>query len=500
MRAVWASMRPDTAAQGECRLDGFLTSPHAPAQLAGTRPPPPAPDRADPYLDDSVPLAMALPADAGPDETAPLPRWTADGPAAADHPSAARIDNHIAHSPSTGSPATALSERAPAEGDLLRGRYRVSGVLGEGGMGTVFEVLDEYRQGLPLTTQRLALKVLRREATVRPDVVLSLLREFHLAQSLAHPNIVRVYEFDRDGDLAFFTMELLHGVHLNELLSMNPGEPLSPCHALAIVRDVGAALMHAHSRGVAHGDVKPDNIFITEKGAIRVLDFGSAHAVGGGRDALPGVRHRTPVATLRFASCEVLEGRAPNELDDLYSLACVAYMLLSGKHPYESRTALAARKLRLRAARPPGISWRQWRALRAGLSRERDRRPANLQAWLNRLDVTAALPTLPPLSVLTAAPVPRRRVSTRLAAVGATIAAIVCSTLWMGTGAGPVAAETVLTRIRAAMAPVAAQRILSGPIAVDSTKQQVIAARPEALQPPGAMPPQPIHGPTAPSS
>jgi serine/threonine protein kinase len=407
MQAVCAFVRPDTAVQDEYRLDAILTPPNAPAasvQLAELRSPRPAPDGADQYLDDSVPLSMEFLVGAGLDETAPLPRWMAEGPAAADHESASSINNDTARTPSPGWSTTPLPERAPGKGDLLRGRYRVSAVLGKGGMGTVFEVFDEYRRGLPLTTQRLALKVLRREATARPDVVLSLLREFHLAQSLAHPNIVRVYEFDRDGDLAFFTMELLHGVHLNELLSMNPGEPLSPGYALAIVRDVGAALMHAHSRGVAHGDVKPDNIFITEHGGVRMLDFGSAHAVGGGRDALPAVRHRTPVATLRFASCEVLEGRAPNELDDLYSLACVAYMLLSGKHPYESRTALAARKLRLRAARPPGISWRQWRALRAGLSRERDRRPPDLQAWLNRLDIMAAVPSLPPLSVLKARP------------------------------------------------------------------------------------------------
>ena len=90
------------------------------------------------------------------------------------------------------------------------------------------------------------------------------------------PNIVRVHEFDRDGGVAFFTMELLSGALLSRVLNARGAVALPRPEALAVIRDIGAALVHAHSRGVVHGDVNPQNIFITNEGDLRVLDFGAA--------------------------------------------------------------------------------------------------------------------------------------------------------------------------------------------------------------------------------
>src|SRR6202035_1794238 len=142
--------------------------------------------------------------------------------------------------------------REVAIGDLLRDRYRVRGILGQGGMGTVFEAIDEYRLDLPTSGQRIAIKVLHTEVTHREELLAELQREFQHLQLLSHPNIVRVHEFDRDGDVAFFTMELLSGALLSHVLQTRNAVALPRPYAWAVIRDVGAALSHAHSRGVIH--------------------------------------------------------------------------------------------------------------------------------------------------------------------------------------------------------------------------------------------------------
>lgn len=211
------------------------------------------------------------------------------------------------------SPSTQASRKAnlPAPeiaiGDVLRSRYRVIRVLGRGGMGTVFEAADEYRLDLLPTGQRIALKVLHTAVTEREEVLCELQREFQHLQSLSHPHIVRVHEFDRDGDTAFFTMELLNGALLSRVLNARHSAALPRAQALAIIRDAGAALAHAHSRGVVHGDVNPQNIFFTNEGELRVLDFGAAHSMRRtGWSADDASSLGPPVATLGYASCRQL--------------------------------------------------------------------------------------------------------------------------------------------------------------------------------------------------
>ncbi len=166
--------------------------------------------------------------------------------------------------------------------DVLRGRYRITNIIGRGGTGTVFEAVDQYRLDIPDIGQRLAVKVLHPAVAERPEVLAELRREFQLLQSLTHPNIVRVHDYDRDGDIAFFTMEFLSGVPLSRALSARHQIPLDRSHAMAIIRDVGAALSYAHANGIVHGDLNPGNIFITDDGAVRVLDFGASHALSRG--------------------------------------------------------------------------------------------------------------------------------------------------------------------------------------------------------------------------
>ena len=340
-----------------------------------------------PTLGGSIPI---LPARSVPPRRAPLPLISA-------LPKASNVGTH-------GAPSRTL-----AVGDVLRGRYVVTAILGQGGMGTVFEVLDQYRLDRSNGEQKVALKVLHTAVIQRPRLFAELRREFQHLQSLSHPNIVRVHEFDRDGDLAFFTMEYLSGVLLIRLLTAHASNPLDRTAAWSIVRDVGAAVVHAHSRGVVHGDLNPGNIFITDNGEVRVLDFGAAHPL-----------RRTPwisdfessqqinVATPSYASCQLLEGETADPRDDVYAMACVTYILLTGRHPFDDQSALQARTQNLKPGRPSGLTRSQWQALRDGLRPERERRPSDMEVWLKRLDTSAAAGHLPALATLLAARPVRR--------------------------------------------------------------------------------------------
>ncbi len=292
-------------------------------------------------------------------------------------------------------------------GDVLRGRYLLEATLGRGGTGTVFEAIDRYRLASAGGGQRVALKVLHGQA---PNRLAELRREFQHLQSLTHPNIVRAHEYDRDGDVAFFTMEYLSGLSLSRVLSARGPSLLERPHARAIIRDIAAALAHAHARGVVHGDLNPANIFITDEGELRVLDFGAAH------DPLAGpplLEHRseeyTSVAAPRFASCQLLEGGPADARDDLYAFACISYLLLAGKHPFGDRTAVEARDRRLKPARPSGLSRREWLTLRSGLAFDRERRPAGVARWSKGFEQSEVAPRLPLLPALLHASAPVRR-------------------------------------------------------------------------------------------
>jgi hypothetical protein len=190
-------------------------------------------------------------------------------PASAPTPAAARAP--------TAASTPAPTPRAVAVGEVLRDRYRIQGTLGRGGMGTVYAAIDQYRVDGEDGGQWVALKILHTDIVKRPQLLQELRSEFQRLQALSHPNIVRVHDFDRDGDLTFFTMEQLNGAPLSRVLAERSGTPLYRPHALAIIRQVGAAVAYAHSHGTVHGDLNPGNIFVTNDGQIRVLDFGASH-------------------------------------------------------------------------------------------------------------------------------------------------------------------------------------------------------------------------------
>ena len=269
---------------------------------------------------------------------------------------------------------------------VLRDRYVLEGRLGSGGMGTVYQAVDRYRCDLKEGNRRVAIKVLHKDLDDGSEDLSRLRREFYCAQALSHPNIVNVYEFDRDADVAFFTMELLKGDLLSVVIDKARPGPVARTFAWEVIRAVGAALAYAHTRGVVHADLKPQNIMISEAGEVRILDFGASSGAAqlrssGERAQVRGFAALTPA----YACCELLEGRPADPRDDLFALACLAYELLAGEHPFQRRPSTESRDMGLVPSRPPQLTQGQWRALTIGLSWSREGRSIAVSDWLKRV-------------------------------------------------------------------------------------------------------------------
>jgi serine/threonine protein kinase len=276
----------------------------------------------------------------------------------------------------------AAGAAAPADDSVLRNRYVLERCLGSGGMASVFKAVDRYRCDLPEANRFVAIKFLPVSARP-PEVASKLRREFYGAQALSHPNIVKVYELDQDGDVEFFTMEFLDGELLSSVIEKMDSVPLSRSRAWAIILEVAAGLAHAHSRNVVHGDLKPQNIMITGTGETRILDFGAS---SGEIAQKSNANAMTPA----YASCELLEGKGADPRDDLFALACLSYELLAGQHPFQRRRSIVARDLGLVAARPRGLTRQQWRTLKLGLAWRREDRSKSVADWTAKLRPVSA--------------------------------------------------------------------------------------------------------------
>ncbi|MCZ6643827.1 MAG: protein kinase [Gammaproteobacteria bacterium] len=280
--------------------------------------------------------------------------------------------------------ATVLVEPRQQElrpGDVLRQRYVIERLLGEGAMGKVFLAVD--REAEP-SYPHVAIKILTGSFREHPQSAKALRREATHSRQLNHPNIVNVYGFDRDGEHVFMVMEYMRGQSLDKFIERNPqGSHLS--EVWEIIKACSEALAYLHSRHIVHADFKPGNVFVTEDGDIKVLDLGIARII----DETPvaeGTTRFDPNAlvamTPLYASCEVFDGLPTNEQDDLYALGCVTYELLAGDRPYGRQTALEARANKLTPKRPKGLKTRQWHALSAALAMDRAGRQASVKDFL----------------------------------------------------------------------------------------------------------------------
>jgi len=209
--------------------------------------------------------------------------------------------------------------------ETLAGKYSLETELGRGGMGIVYLALD-VRLDRPV-----ALKVLPEHLATNTDLRARFLSEARTAAKLSHPNIVPIHSVDEVGDYVFFAMAYIAGETLGQRVSRKG--PLAPSECMRVLREVGYALSYAHSQGVIHRDVKPDNILMEEgSGRALVADFGIA-GIMNESDAIEGGEI---VGTVEFMSPEQAGGDRVDQRSDLYSLGMVAYYALSGNLPFKS--------------------------------------------------------------------------------------------------------------------------------------------------------------------
>ncbi|MDR6499809.1 hypothetical protein J2785_002965 [Burkholderia ambifaria] len=275
-------------------------------------------------------------------------------------------------------------------GDTLNGRFVLEECLGVGGMGTVYKALDLRKLEASDRKPHIAIKVLNVQFRGQPTSLIALQREARKAQTLAHRNIVTVYDFDRDGPLVYLTMEYLSGRPLSKVLRAPDFKGMPLDAALPIIAGMGQALAYAHERGFVHCDFKPANVFLTDRGEVKVIDFGIARAFQR-RDEDPDVTVFDPASlggiTPAYASPEMFEHLEPDPRDDVYALACVTYELLTGRHPFNRLSATQARHDHLRPARHPGLDRTQWRTLSAALSFDRATRTPSVNLFLEGMGV-----------------------------------------------------------------------------------------------------------------
>jgi serine/threonine protein kinase len=274
-------------------------------------------------------------------------------------------------------------------GAVIKDRYALVSELGRGGMGVVFKARDRNREKAKDRNPFVALKVLGEDFKKHPDAFMALEREARRAQSLAHPNVITVYDFDYDDRYTFMPMEYLEGIPLDAWLRTDEMKSATNTERWSLVSSIGAALTYAHKKGVVHSDLKPSNIFMCDNGDVKVLDFGISRpmriASGGQTETLFDPAKRLGSLTPSYASLEQWTDNAPDPRDDVYSFGCVTYEIYGGCHPFANASAKQAFESGLEPRRIVNLSRRQWDALRGALAFKRDSRTASVASVLQQM-------------------------------------------------------------------------------------------------------------------
>ena len=265
-------------------------------------------------------------------------------------------------------------------GSIIKNTYELVAVLGEGGMGTVYKALNKDWAEVGARDPYVALKVLKPELSDNRELVMGLFREFDRTKMLANcPNNIKVHDFGRDGPHVYMTMEYLTGQTLGEYLKH---QAMNLAQAWFIIDGVGNALAYAHENNIVHRDIKPGNIFITQDGVVKVLDFGIASKINENENEDDKTKFNGDdmgAFTLAYASPDTRLGDPPDCRDDIYSFACVIYEILTGKKFFNP-------KRKSKKSEPiQGLNSKQMDALNKALAFERDMRTGSIRELLDKL-------------------------------------------------------------------------------------------------------------------
>src|SRR5438477_3798706 len=206
------------------------------------------------------------------------------------------------------------------------GRYKIVRELGRGAMGIVYHAID------PNIGRPVAIKTIQFAPTRKPEELERmrerLFREARSAGILSHPGIVTIYDVDQQEGLAYIAMEYVDGPTLEQMLSESTTLPSD--RMFSILGQTAVALDYAHSKGIVHRDIKPANIMVTVGGTSKITDFGIAKITASEQFTMTG----SIVGTPHYMSPEQVQGQAVDGRSDQFSLAVIAYELLTGEKPY----------------------------------------------------------------------------------------------------------------------------------------------------------------------
>jgi serine/threonine-protein kinase len=301
--------------------------------------------------------------------------------------------------------------------------FELLDLLGKGGMGVVFRAREKSLE------REVALKVLAFDPLISPDAFARFEREAKLAARLDHPHIVPIFAVGQGQGVAFYTMRIVRGGSLEDLLGRE--KRLESARAIRYLREIAAALDHAHAHGVVHRDIKPANIMLGDNDHVFVADFGIARAVTGQAGALTSTG---VVGSPAYMAPEQWQGQGIDGRADQYALGILAYELLTGKRPYRDATMHELLRLHLTQDLPditkdlPNVSGAVREALRRATAKEPEQRFESATAFVSALasaleggNLQTAGAPLPGAEVSPSAS-PKRRVAV-LAGIGAVVAA-----------------------------------------------------------------------------
>ncbi|MFQ5605819.1 MAG: serine/threonine-protein kinase, partial [bacterium] len=203
--------------------------------------------------------------------------------------------------------------------------YRILEKLGEGGMGVVYKAEDTKLK------RQVALKFLPTNALQGQAEKERFLREAQAVAALNHANIAHIYAIEEHDGRMFIAMEFIEGKSLEEMVGANGGSPLPLDKAIDYANQIAAGLQAAHEKGIVHRDIKSANIMVTDKGQVKIMDFGLAKLTNRSKMTVEG----STLGTAAYMSPEQARGEALDKRSDIWSLGVVLYEMISGQMPFK---------------------------------------------------------------------------------------------------------------------------------------------------------------------